>query len=504
MNPEPPTPLDSRFRQAVPWLLPPVAVLLAMAALHFGWIPRGVPGEWTWTSPIHGLSVREWGFAAISIIAYPLYLFISLKLLNQKKFAFITLISLFPAGALVQVGLLLAAPYGYGLAKWTICSYVPACSGYFTVAVNEAADLPAFLARYPEWIKSQDALHIGTHPPGLIVEAKLWLNFWNARPGLARDLVSAMPGEFREAARNVAGKEGITAIDLASVLSISLIHWLACSLTVWPLYLLLRKLGYDAATSFSVTAFWPIMPSVVMFQPASDIAFAPLATLAIALAINSNQDRKAGSSRLNLLACGLLLAFGMFFSLVFLGVGLVVALLISLDREDIIRIKIKRMMTIGIGFIAGTLLWALLTRSNPLAIWHANQFNHARFYVEFPRTYTKWLLADLGELAFGIGLPLFAGLVTLAITSIRKPFRLKEINFTPGVITAFVLLFLAVSGRSLSEVGRLWIPFFPALVSPLAVFFTWARSPLALPWTAFWIMLQVVWLQSLVQLVYPI
>lgn len=504
MKPDAPTPLNSRFRQAVPWLLPPVSVVLAMTALHLGWIPRGVPGEWTWTSPIHGLSVRELTFATITIIGYLLYLLIASRLLSQQKAKSLVVFSLFPVAAATQVGLLLAAPYGYGLAKWTICSYVPACSGYFTVAANEAADLSAFLAKYPEWIKTQDALHIGTHPPGLIVEAKLWLNFWNARPEAARSFVSAMPGEFREAARNVAGKEGISAIDLASVLSISLTHWLACSLTVWPLYLLVRKLGYDPATGFSVAALWPVMPSVVMFQPASDVAFAPMATLAIALAVNSDKNPEARYCRLSLVICGLLLAFGMFFSLVFLGVGLIVALLVSLNRNILMRLKLTRILLIGVGFIAGTLLWGGLTHSNPLAIWHANQFNHARFYVEFPRTYTKWLLADVGELAFGLGLPLFAGLVTLAITSIRKPLSLKQINFTPGVITAWVLFFLAVSGRSLSEVGRLWIPFFPVLLSPLAGFFNGLRLPMLLPWTTSWIMLQVVWLQSLLQLVYPI
>ena len=183
--------------QACPWLVPPVAVCAAMTGLQLAWIPRGVPGEWTWTEPIHGLSAKECSFAAITLVAYLTYLLISLKLLKQSRLVVPVVVSLLPAAALVQVGLQLSAPYGYGLAKWTICSYVPACSGYFTVAKAEAGDLGGFLARYPQWIKSQDALHIGTHPPGLIVEAAGWLAFWQSRPALGFRRRRQAPGGSR-------------------------------------------------------------------------------------------------------------------------------------------------------------------------------------------------------------------------------------------------------------------------------------------------------------------
>ena len=49
-------------------------------------------------------------------------------------------------------------------------NYFHGSTGYFQIARDQAVRDPwAFLARYPEWIRGQDSLHIGTHPPGLIV-----------------------------------------------------------------------------------------------------------------------------------------------------------------------------------------------------------------------------------------------------------------------------------------------------------------------------------------------
>ena len=47
----------------------------------------------------------------------------------------------------------------------------------------------------------------------------------------------------------------------------------------------------------------------------------------------------------------------------------------------------------GAGFLLPTLAFWAVTRANPFAIWWWNQRNHARFYVEYPRTYRAWVVA---------------------------------------------------------------------------------------------------------------
>ncbi|MFM7315566.1 MAG: hypothetical protein ACKO5E_01345, partial [bacterium] len=127
-----------------------------------------------------------------------------------------------------------------------------------------------------------------------------------------------------------------------------------------------------------------------------------------------------------------------------------------------------------------------------------------RFSVEYPRSYIKWIIADAGEVAFGIGLPVFF-LITLTIYLILK--NRKEIEpreMMPMGITLVIMFFLAISGKSLSEVSRLWLPFFPILLSGIAVVLKKYNSRYFVSWILFWLMVQVIWLQQIIQVVYAV
>jgi hypothetical protein len=279
-------------------------------------------------------------------------------------------------------------------------------------------------------------------------------------------------------------------------------YWFLGALSVWPLYLLVRKLGGSPAIAFQISSFWPVIPSATMFQPASDIAFVPLVTLSVAMACNCRQSRISPFQLIGLILSGLILGIGMFFSLVFLPAGLIIALLILSTPQVPIRTKLQQILAIGVGFLAITIIWGFLTGSNPIRIWHFNQINHGRFYIEFPRTYWKWLLADLGETAAGLSFPIFF-LVLFSLTAQIRTERKKALT-SPAVITALVLIALAISGKSLSEVGRLWLPFFPLLLSAIVKM---KPDPKPIPmhlWYIAWSMVQLIWLQAIVQVVYPI
>jgi hypothetical protein len=484
------------------WSVPPFMVCMIMIGLTNGWIPPGVPGEWTWTAPNNKLSDREWLFAGASITGYLLYLLTMMRFVNGSRFHGLAVISLFPAALILQIGLHLSAPYGFGLAKWPICSFSPGCSGYFLIAKTEAVELPEFLVKYPEWIKSKDSLHIGTHPPGLIASSWAWLHFWESHPNSARFFISNLPAEMRDGARNVLMKGTLSPSDQATLVSIGMTYWFLGALSVWPLYLLVRKLGGSPAIAFQISSFWPVIPSATMFQPASDIAFAPLVTLSVALAYNCRQSRISTFQLIGLILSGVILGIGMFFSLVFLPAGLIIALLILSTPQVPIRTKIQQILAIGVGFLAITIFWGYVTGSNPLRIWYFNQINHGRFYIEFPRTYWKWLLADLGETAIGLSFPIFFLVLISLISQIRT--ERKQALTSPAVITALVLIALAISGKSLSEVGRLWLPFYPLLISSIVKM---KHEPKPIPlhlWYICWSIIQLIWLQAIVQVVYPI
>jgi hypothetical protein len=151
----------------------------------------------------------------------------------------------------------------------------------------------------------------------------------------------------------------------------------------------------------------------------------------------------------------------------------------------------------GAGFLAVTFGFWLAAGANPFVIWWWNQKNHARFYVEYPRTYRAWLVVNPVELAVGIGLPA----AVWGLSAARWPRELPHVS----VAALAVLGALTVSGRSLSEVARLWLPFLPALLVVSGFALTRAGGgPKTLAATAALTGLQTLALQAMIQVVYPV
>ncbi len=98
------------------------------------------------------------------------------------------------------------------------------------------------------------------------------------------------------------------------------------------------------------------------------------------------------------------MAVGMGFTLAFLPIGLIVAILIGIAPGCTLRQKGMTIVVVGLGFLIPTLLGWLITQSNPFVTWWWNQRNHARFYAEYPRSYLAWSLANPIELAVALGL----------------------------------------------------------------------------------------------------
>ena len=83
---------------------------------------------------------------------------------------------------------------------------------------------------------------------------------------------------------------------------------------------------------------------------------------------------------------------------------------------------------------------------------------------------------------------------------IRKPALLAA-----AVATLAVLVFLTVSGKTLSEAARLWLPFYPALLT--AAGYTLGRpggGAGVLAWSVFLAGAQTLALENLIQVVYPV
>ena len=175
-----------------------------------------------------------------------------------------------------------------------------------------------------------------------------------------------------------------------------------------PLYLLARS-ALPPPAAWVAAALWPLAPAANLFQPDADAAYPLVSTLALALAAWAARwaqgNRGVASGLALALASGLVMALGTFFTLAFLPVGLIVALVIVLAPEVVSRRKAGLILAVGAGFLIVTALGWAVTGADPITVWTWNLKNHARFYVEYPRTYLAWLVVNPVELAIALGLP---------------------------------------------------------------------------------------------------
>lgn len=480
-----------RARPLVIWslaLTAPVLTLLVGVARDL--FPLGWPGEWTWSR----VPARFGADPVLVLIALiVLGLFVGLAALGTRLMATggmlrrLALVStLVAAGIALQLALLAAAPSGFGLEKWVLATYWPGSNGYYTIAHDGMPEGPArFWTAYPDWIQDQDALHIGTHPPGLMLGWRLVLTTLRQQPRLASVIVASAPSSVRQCFVQIGQLKTLGAAERATLVLVSFLTLCGSVLTVVPLYALARaSLGAQAA--WAAACFWPLVPSAVLFGPAADTAFPLLATAALALASRA----RPGAAVL----AGVVLALGMFLTLAFLAVGLVVALVLLGDPTRPMRCRLMRISLVGLGFVVPTLLGWLISGANPLVIWWWNQRHHARFYAEYPRSYLAWQVLNPVEFAVGVGLPV----AVLAALGLRSAGR-------AAWATVLVLALLQLTGRNLSEVARIWLPLMPPVC--LAAGAGWERiggrvGLLALALAL--VGLQTVGLQALVQVVYGV
>lgn len=484
------------MRRPLPWILGFSLVLVAglAVALRDPAVPLGVRGEWEWPRLPATIDRGLPAPAILGVAAYAAFAALGARDLGRRpgrprESAW--LLALAPAAIGVQLALLAGAPEGYGLTKWVTIDQ-PGASGYFGLARAEMADVGGFLARYPAWIQGQDALHIGTHPPGLFLASKAALAAMESRPGAARSIVGALPASVQGGFRDILGPRPVA--ERAAIALIGAATLLACALAALPVYALARA-TLPAPSAWAAAALWPVVPAAILFQPTSDTAFPLLSASALALASWSCRSHPARWGWPLAAGAGLMLGVGMQFSLVFLGVGLIAALVYATFPGVPARGRLLRLMATGAGFLAVTSGVWVAYGANPFAIWWWNQRKHAEFYANYPRSYAAWMAANPIELAVAIGLPL-AVLALVGLGTRRAP--------QVGWATVLVLVLLTVGGRNLSEVARLWLPFCPPLVVAAASGLARLEAgPAALAATVALVAAQTLLLELAIQVVYP-
>lgn len=456
--------------------------LVAWAVLY-GTFPLGVPGEWTWdrVASVESLSL----LLAVPVIVACCYL--GFAWLGARRVGKCGrgelcgwLAGLVAAGFFWLWVVQEAAPPAFQLSKAAWVLYYRGSSGYFTEA-RQVRDLQDFLAGYETQMSQGDVLHIGTHPPGLIVCFRGLIGLCEVAPQFTQVVLRTQPGSVRESFSVIerSSRRRLAAEDRAALWLAALIVQFFAAATVFPLYALLR--GYlPPRTCWLAASVWPATPALALFLPKSDALIPCVGLLFLVLWLE-------GWRRQSLAACigaGLVLWMGMGLSLALLPVAFLAAIITlwefwiersagapeARETGGAARTESKTGATQrlclsllggGLGFLIPCGITWLASGLNLFSVWLWNFRNHAAFYGSYPRTYWKWLLINPVELAVAGGVPVTILAVWSFVREIKRP-RSRFTGACWGCAAAWGVLL--VSGKNMGEAARLWIVIMPWLI----------------------------------------
>ena len=154
-------------------------------------------------------------------------------------------------------------------------------------------------------------------------------------------------------------------------------------------------------------------------------------------------------------------------------------------------------VALAFGFLAAVVVWRVFTHADLFTIWYYNLINHARFYINYHRTYRRWVWVDGIELGIALGIPASI----LAILAATAPRRVPIVAWG----TILTVIALDLSGRNLGEIARLWLPLMPPLLIVAAVGLEriGGRSR-DLATTIVLVGFQTLCLEQLIQTIYPV
>ncbi|HEX6987093.1 MAG TPA: hypothetical protein VF170_17070, partial [Planctomycetaceae bacterium] len=264
---------------AVPAWRDPVVIAAACAALvqaAFIWlplVPLGIPGEWALNRIEYGPS--EWAGLFLGVLfAVPVaatYVWFcrvgdAHPVDTTPTRAFLWTAGLAAAGFAWLWAAQEAGPANfYREGRGPVVLYFPSFSGYFTEA-RGIEDLAAYLAGYEELMAEGDVLHLGTHPPGLIVLHHALLELYRAGPELTGLTLALRPASVREsedtlAALTASADMPLTKAELAELWAATLLVQAVAAAAVIPLFRLVRGSAGPTA-AWRAACLWPLVPAL--------------------------------------------------------------------------------------------------------------------------------------------------------------------------------------------------------------------------------------------------
>ncbi len=448
----------------------------SLAVLWLSNLPLGVPGEWEWdripVARAESLAVVL-GWLLAGLVGGP---YIALTLIGARRleralrWQVAGWLGGLTVGGFAWLWAVQDSPAdpASGMAKTGWVLYNHGTEGYFEQARYVMRDVPSYLAGYEQVMAQGDVLHLGTHPPGLMLFHRACIKLCG-RFSLLRDfLLRTQPASFREALDqteelNRGSPRELTPTDRAALWLAALVTQALAAATLIPIYLLVVR-DHSRTVAWLTAAIWPLVPALAVFLPKSDAVLPFLGALFLWVWLEGFRLGRLG------LCClaGAILWLSMFLSLAILPIGAAAALLTiwegvlcSRSQRSVVALRdwALRMGAAAIGWAIPVVVLAAFFKLNLLRVWSWNYHNHAGFYQQNVRTYWLWLIANPIEFAFALGAPLALAAILGVGFQLRSGWRRRAAG--PAWCLTAVWLLLWLSGKNMGEAARLWLILMP-------------------------------------------
>jgi hypothetical protein len=453
--------------------------LVAAGSLGILWLsnlPLGVPSEWEWDRiPV---ARAEWIAVVLGCLSAGLVggLYIAFALIGAPRldraprWQVAARLGGLTIGGFAWLWAVQDSPARpeNGMAKTAWALYFPGPEGYFDQARYQMRDIPSYLAGYEQVMAQGDVLHLGTHPPGLMLFHRACINLCAGAPAIRDLLLATQPASFKQAldeteSLNRGGPHDITPTDRAALWLAAIVTQALASGALIPIYLLVRR-DHPRHVAWLSAAVWPLVPALAVFLPKSDALLPFFGTLFLWVWL---QGFRLGRLGLCFLA-GAIFWLAMFLSLAVLPI-VTAALLLTLWEavlcwpQERLAIRARdwfvRIGAAALGWGLPILALAAFARINLLGVWNWNYHNHAGFYQHYSRTYWRWLIANPVELVFALGAPLALAAVLGTCLQLRSGWRRRAAGPVWCLTAVWILLWL--SGKNMGEAARLWLIIMP-------------------------------------------
>lgn len=444
--------------------------LVSLGILCWPAIPLGIPGEWTWARRAL-LEIDPTALVLAGILGAG-YCWVAQRLIDREA-ATDRPSRWSPLGPCLLAlgwlgGMLLVFPEFHGIGRSPTVLYYKRTEGYFWQAAFEVHDTRSFLANYRASISQGSDpdryLHLGTHPPGLTLAYRGLLGWMEQSPRFAQTVMASEPpaiGESLETLRQFPTPRGETLSSAAeaTLWAATLLTLLAAAGAAWPIYRLTERMC-DRTTACRAALLWPLVPSLLVFFPKSDLLCPLIATTSCWLWL----DGWSRGSWVRCLLAGVGFFVGLMLTLALAPVALLLTVQTCLERwsrrEEFRERKVATdllavMLTVA-GLVVPLVALSLWGRCNVVGIWIENLKNHAMFYDHNSRSFGLWLAVNPVEAALALGAPL-AVLIVLGTSRCVAKRLSNPIAFSQSAAWFLVWAILWFSGKNMGEAARLWI-----------------------------------------------